>query len=107
MSTDQDVRIDERTMAVARAANTWGFNFISFALLIDIMYRAAVRKEAAWDLFALLGVSGAISMVYMARHKVLGDLFGWKKVILAVILAAVLAFVVAVISAILARTKVM
>jgi len=52
MSTDQDVRIDERTMAVARAANTWGFNFISFALLIDIMYRAAVRKEAAWDLFA-------------------------------------------------------
>jgi len=104
VSTNQDVKIDERTVAVARAANTWGLNFISFALLIDIMYRAAVWKEAAWDLFALLGASAAISMVYMARHKVLGQVFGWKKVILAVILAAVLAFVVAVVSGVLVRT---
>jgi len=104
MNTQQSVKADERTVAVAHAANTWALNFISFALLIDIMYRAAVRKEAAWDLFALLGVSGAISTVYMARHKVLGQLFGWKKVILALILAAVLAFVIAVISAILVKT---
>jgi hypothetical protein len=38
------------------------------------------------------------------RHKVLGQVFGWKKVILAVILAAVLAFVVAVVSGILVGT---
>lgn len=104
MNPHQSVKADERTVAVARAANTWALNFISLALLIDIMYRAAVRKEAAWDLFALLGVSGAISTVYMARHQVLGQLFGWKKVILAVILAAVLGFVVAVLSAVLVRT---
>lgn len=103
MNTHQSVNVDERTVAVARAANTWALNFISFALLIDIIYRAAVRKEAAWDLFALLGVSGTISTVYMARHNVLGQLFGWKKVALAVVVAVVLAFVVAFISTILVR----
>ena len=48
MSTHKDVNIDERTLAVGHAANTWGFNFISLALLVDIMFRALVWKEAAW-----------------------------------------------------------
>jgi hypothetical protein len=104
MNTHQDVTIDERTVAIARAANTWGLNFISFALLIDIMYRAAVRKEAAWDLFALLGASGAISMVYMARQKVLGQVFGWK---LAIIVAVGAGVVAAVTAMILSITKAM
>jgi len=98
MYTHQDVKIDERTVFVARAANTWALNFIMFALLIDIMYRAVIRKEAAWDLFVLLGISGTISTVYLARHKVLGQLFGWKLLIFATILA----FVVAAISAYIA-----
>ena len=33
MSTHQSVKADERTVAVLYAANTWGLNFISFALL--------------------------------------------------------------------------
>ena len=103
MSADQNVRVDERTVAVLHAANTWGLNFITFALLIDIMYRAAVWKETSWDLFALLGISGAISAVYLARHKVLGQLFGWKVAIL----MAVGALVAGVIAAILAMTKAM
>jgi len=73
----------------------------SFRLLLihakDIMYRAAVRKEAAWDLFALLGASGAISMVYMARHKVLRQVFGWKRAIIALVAAVVVAAITAVI----------
>jgi hypothetical protein len=62
MNTDQPVRADERTAAVAYKANTWGLNFLTFALLVDIMYRAWFLDEAAWDLFALLFVSGTISM---------------------------------------------
>ena len=103
MNTHQSVKADERTVAVAHAANTWALNFISFALLIDILYRAAVQKEAAWDLFALLGVSGAISTVYMARHKVLGQMSGWKIAII----MALGALVAAVVSAILTMTKAM
>ncbi len=68
MNTHQGVKADERTAAVAYKANTWGYNFITFALLIDIAYRGVFLDEAAWDLFALLFVSGAISTVYMARH---------------------------------------
>jgi hypothetical protein len=104
MSTAQDVRVDERTVAVVNASSRWAVNFLSFALLIDIMYRALVRKEAAWDLFALLWVSGAISMGYLARHQVLGQVFGSKT---AIIGAAVAVVVAAVVAAILTITKVM
>jgi uncharacterized membrane protein YsdA (DUF1294 family) len=68
------------------------------------MYRAVVFHEAAWDLFALLGVSGAISAVYLARHKVLGQLFGWKVAIIGAVVALVVGAVAAVI---LTMTKVM
>jgi uncharacterized membrane protein YsdA (DUF1294 family) len=74
-------------------------NFINFALLLDIVYRAVVRKEAAWDLFALLGVSGAISALHLARHKVLGQVVGWNLAIICVVAAGVLAAVLAVILA--------
>ena len=103
MSTHQSVKADERTVAVLYASNTWGLNFMCFALLIDIMYRNVVFHEAAWDLFALLGVSGAISMVYLARHKVLGQVFGWKVMLL----VGVVAFVAAVVAVIITITKAM
>lgn len=103
MNTHQGVKADERTAAVAYKANTWGLNFLTFALLMDVVYRGMFLDEAAWDLLALVFVSGAISMVYMARHKVLGQVFSWKMMII----ATVVALVVAVVSAILAMTKVM
>ena len=103
MNTHHSVKADERTLAVAHAANTWGLNFIVFGLLIDIMYRAVVFDEAAWDLFALLGVSSAISIVYLARRKVLGQVLGWKVAII----GAVVALVVGAVTAILAMTKAM
>ena len=93
MNTDQPVRVDERTAAVAYKANTWGLNFITGALLIDIMYRGWFLDEAAWDLFGLLFVSGTISMVYMARHQVLGQVINWKVAIIGFVVAAVISAV--------------
>jgi hypothetical protein len=93
MNTDQPVRADERTAAVAYKANTWGLNFIVVALLIDIMYRGWFLDEAAWDLFGLLFVSGTISVVYMARHHVLGQVISWKVVTFGFVVAAVIAAV--------------
>ena len=103
MNTEQPVKRDERTVAVAYAANTWGFNFITFALFIDIMYRNVVLHEAAWDLFVLFGLTGAVTTVHLARHKVLGQLFGWKVAIV----MAVVAIVCVVVGFILAMTKAM
>jgi hypothetical protein len=91
MNADQPVRADERSAAVAYRANTWGLNFITFALLIDIMYRGWFLGEAAWDLFALVIVSGAITMLYMARHQVLGQVINWKIAAIGFVIAAVVA----------------
>jgi hypothetical protein len=102
MITNQGVKADERTAAVMRASNIWGLNVILYGLLIDIMYRSAVLHEAPWDLFALIGLSGAISMAYAARHNVLGRVFGWRSVMI----MAVSALAAAVISFILAMNRV-
>jgi len=81
MNTGKDVTRDERTEAVMRAASALAMSVIIFGLLIDIMFRAAVFHEAAWDLFALLVLDGAIITVYMARHKVLGQMLGRRPTI--------------------------
>ena len=52
--------------------------------------------EVAWDLFALLFVSGTISMAYMVRHKVLGQVLSWTVLVIGVVVA----FVIATVSAI-------
>ncbi len=103
MNTPQVVKVDERTVAVAHAANSWGLNFLTFAILIDIMYRSAFRGEAPWDLFALLGASSAVSAVYMARHKILGQLLGWKQVAILIGAAMVSAMAAAILAMALAR----
>ena len=103
MSTDQNVKIDERTEAVASQAIARGYVFITVALLIDFMYRRFVFHEEAWDLFVMLVVSGAIGTVYMVRHKGwdVGESFGWKVAIISAVTLAVLA----VVGFILAMTK--
>ena len=93
MSTQPSANSDER-LATVLWANTWGYNFIVFALLIDIMYRSLVFREAAWDLFAVLGIAGVISMAYAARHNGLNRKSVIVMAICAVVAAAV-AFMVA------------
>jgi len=45
MNTDQGVKADERTLAVARAANSWGLNVITFALLVDIIWAQLASRS--------------------------------------------------------------
>jgi hypothetical protein len=62
---------DERTVAVEQASYRFAYVFITFALLLDVMFRGLVRGEAAWDLLAIVIVGGAISSLYQWRHKIL------------------------------------
>jgi hypothetical protein len=95
MSTTQVVQRDERTVAVENAGYRWAYGVLTYALLVDVMYRGLFRHEAAWDLMALVIVGGAICTVYQARQKTLGH--GWvMKVVLVCFIAAVLAFIAAV-----------
>ena len=103
MSTHKSVERDERTVAVENASYKWAFNFVTFALLIDVVYRGAVRNEDAWDLMALAIVPSLACTMYQARQKILGPRV-WK----ALLIGSVVAFVVsAVTAAILTITKAM
>jgi hypothetical protein len=95
METQQRMSAVERSEIMMRE-NTWAYNFLLFALLFDIMYRAVVFDEAAWDLFALILASGVISMVYAARHNV--SILTWKSAVimaLGAVVAAIAAFILA------------
>jgi hypothetical protein len=89
MNAHVEVKADERTAEVVHRANTWGLNVISFGLLLDIIYRSVFLDEAAWDLFALIFASGAISWMYMARQKALGQVISRKLVVALAVLAVV------------------
>ena len=91
MNTCFQLDMDARTATILRN-NAWGFSFLIFALLFDIMYRSIVFREASWDLFLLIGISGLIPVVYPAQHK--AAFLTWK--FLAVMLiSGVIAAVVA------------
>ena len=90
MSTPQAVERDERTVAVENASYRWAYLVLSYALLVDVIYRSLVRHEAAWDVMALVLVGGAVCTAYQARQKILGH--GWvMKAVLAACVAGVLA----------------
>jgi hypothetical protein len=96
MDAEQLMTADER-LAITMRANTWAYNFLMFALLIDIMYRAVIFDEGSWDLFVLIVASGVISMIYAARNNVM--ILNWKGIVImavAAIVAAVVAFIFAV-----------
>ncbi|MBN1347688.1 MAG: hypothetical protein JXQ73_33685 [Phycisphaerae bacterium] len=77
MSSPQSVVRDERTVAVENASYRWPYILLTYALLIDVVYRGLVRHEAAWDLMALVIVGSAVCTMYQARQKTLPP--GWVK----------------------------
>ncbi len=93
MNNPQEVQMDERTAAVVNASYGWGFPFLLFALLIDVMCRGLLRHEAAWDLMALVILSSGLSTIYQARQKILGY-WGWKLSLITCI-GGVIGFVIA------------
>ena len=62
---------DERTMAVENAGCSWAYALLSYALLLDGAFRGLILHEAAWDLLALVIVSGAALRIYQGRKKAL------------------------------------
>jgi uncharacterized membrane protein YsdA (DUF1294 family) len=83
---------DERTTFIENASFSFGYKFLAFALLIDIMYRSFRFNESPWDLFAIIITSGFVMSAYQYKHKILGK--SWFKTV-------ALTFVIAIISAIL------
>ena len=79
MNTEQPVERDERTVAVENAAFKWGFHAVYLGILLDCLYRHKVRNEDIGDLLVVLGVSVAVTTVYLIRHKAAVPPLPWKK----------------------------
>lgn len=90
------VEKDERTTFIENISYKFGYNFISFALLLDVVYRS-FKNEASWDLLGLVIISGFIMSIYQYKHKILGKT--WMKTSLYVfaislIIAFIMAFII-------------
>jgi hypothetical protein len=96
MSTTLLVENDERTAAVENAGFRWAYILLSFALLVDVMYRGMFRHEAAWDLLALAIVGGAVCTVHQARLKTLPNGWAWQGALIACVAGVIGAIVAAV-----------
>ncbi len=90
MSSEDGVKRDERTAAVENASYKWACIVLMYALLIEVVYRGAVRNEAAWDLLALACVPGIISAIYQARKKTMS---GWMAALVVCSAVACAAFI--------------
>jgi hypothetical protein len=101
MSALQCVERDERTVAVEKASYRWAYLLLTYALLVDVMYRGLFRDEAAWDLMALVVGGGVFCSVYLARQKVLAH--GW--VMKAVVGAGVAGIIAAVVAAVVSMIR--
>ena len=89
MSTHSSVERDERTVAVENASYRWAYTLLSFALLIDVVYRAMFRHEVAWDLIALILVGGVFCTVYQVRQKILSRHWVREGLLIALLGAAI------------------
>jgi len=94
--TDKMVEKDERTTFIETASYSYGYKFLAFGLLLDIMYRSFSLNESPWDLFAIIIISGFAMTVYQCKQKILGN--SWiKTVALTIVIAIISAIVLALI----------
>lgn len=91
---NKSVEKDERTTFIENASYKIGYNFISFALLLDVVYRSLVYKEAPWDLLGLVIIGGLIMTLYQLKHKILGK-YLIKISIVTIVTSFIMAFILA------------
>jgi uncharacterized membrane protein YeaQ/YmgE (transglycosylase-associated protein family) len=75
MTGVRNVICDERTVVVEDASYRFAYGFITFALLLDVIYRSLVRQEAPWDLLAIVIVGGVGSILYQWKRTLPGRSF--------------------------------
>ena len=89
MIDHEGVKRDERGVVAENAGYKWTCLIITFALLIDVAYRAKVRKEVAWDLMVLVVVPGVISTICQACLKTQSRWMAMRMVCLQVFVVVV------------------
>jgi Fe2+ transport system protein B len=86
------VQKDERTNFTEMASYSYGYKFLAFGLLFDIMYKSFRFNESSWDLFSIIIVSGFVMTLYQYKQKILGT--SWIKTVTLTIVIAIIAAIV-------------
>jgi hypothetical protein len=80
---------DERTTVIENASYRLAYLFLSFGVLLAVMYRAFALQDAhSWDLLGLVIASGAVTTGYQGAHKVLSR--RWLVTVLTTMMMAAL-----------------
>lgn len=96
MSTDRLPQRDERTAAVENASLSLGYKLMSFAILIDVIYRSYFLGDSSWDLLGIVIGTGLVVTVYQGRQRIITR--GWvKTALLTGLVAAAVALMAAVV----------
>ncbi|SNT27841.1 hypothetical protein SAMN05446037_10717 [Anaerovirgula multivorans] len=90
----KQVERDERTVIVEKSGFYYAYLFMGFALLINIAYKGFIMGESAFDLLAILVLSGFVSVIYQAKHKTLSRTW-FKNIIMTFLIAVVIAIMIA------------
>ncbi len=79
---------------VEDASHRLAYLVITFALLLDVMYRSLVRREASRDLLAIIVLARAVSTIYQWRQKILTG-HSFKRAVVTIGVAGVVAALIA------------
>jgi len=60
---------DERAISVENSSYSMAYNIITYALLVDVIYRSFVLKQTAWDLIGIVFLGGLAATLYQLRYK--------------------------------------
>lgn len=60
---------DERAISVENSSYSLAYNIITYALLMDVIYRSFVLKEGAFDLIGIVIIGGLAATLYQTRYK--------------------------------------
>lgn len=83
---------DERGILVEKSSYALAYVLTTYAILVDVIYRAVILKQATWDLLGIVILGGLAATLYQTRYKITNR--GWVKAIALSILAGVVAAVV-------------
>ncbi len=83
---------DERKLSVEHASYRWGYNIVSFGLMLVIIIRGFSSNQSNWDLFALVIAGGLATMGYQAWHRALPRRWFYAFLGMAVVTAATVLF---------------
>ena len=88
------VEKDERTTFIENISYKFGYMFLTYAILLDVVYRGIRFNEAAWDLLALVIVGSFIATIYQYKKQILKK-DSIKTAALIMVATFIIAFIVA------------